>query len=154
MARGDAIMANKHAGPTAFPEYAGHEWLPVKELIRTKLGDPVILTMSELEHLKHPTIRPDPFQVTMEWEFSIDHVLRIMGQLPAVAKQLINDVIAGRREKRTRPKAETHRNWKVQHDKGMSYERIAVKHHTETGQPIHWTTVKKGIDRLVSRGGE
>jgi hypothetical protein len=147
-------MANKHAGPTTFPEYTGDEWLPVKELIRTSLGDPVTLTMSELEYLKHPTSRPGPCLLTMEWEFSIDQVLRVMGQWPMGAKQLINDVIAGRREKRRRPKAETHRNWRDQHDKGMSYEHIADKHHRETGQKIHWTAVKKGIDRLVSRGGE
>jgi len=147
-------MANKHSGPTAFPEYTGDEWLSVKELIRTMLGDPVTLTMSELEHLKHPTLRPGPCVLAMEWEFSIDQLLRVMGQLPMGAKQLINDVIAGRREKRKRPKTETHRNWKDQHDKGMGYERIADKHHRETGQKIHWTTVKKGIDRLVSRGDE
>jgi hypothetical protein len=137
-----------------FPEYAGDEWLSVKELIRTKLGDPVTLTMAELQHLIHPTTRPGPFLLTMEWEFSIDQVLRAMGQLPTGSKWLINDVIARRREKRRRPKAEIHRNWKDLHDKGMSYERIADKHHRETGQKIHWTTVKRGIDRLVSRGGE
>src|SRR5258708_39750078 len=127
-------MANKHAGPTNFPEYAGDEWLPVKKLIRAKLGDPVILTMSEVLHLKHPTTRPGPFLMTMEWEFSIDQVLRVMSQSPTGAKQLINDVIAGRREKRRRPKADTHRNWKAQHDKGMSYERIADKHNRATGE--------------------
>jgi hypothetical protein len=147
-------MANKHAGPTTFPEYAGDEWLPVKKLIRAKLGDPVTLTVSELLYLKHPTTRPGPFLITMEWEFSIDQVLRLMSQLPAGAKQLINDVVAGRREKRRRPKAETHRNWKDQHDQGTSYQRIAAKHHKETGRKIHWTTVKKGIDRLASGGCE
>lgn len=147
-------MANKHAGPTVFPEYAGDEWFPVKKLIRAKLGDPVILTMSELLYLKHPTTRPGLAQLNMEWEFSIDQVLRVMGQSPTGAKRLINDVIAGRREKRKRPKAEMHRNWKDQHDKGRSYQQIADKHHKETGQKIHYTTVKKGIDRMVSRGDE
>jgi hypothetical protein len=146
----NAQMANKLAGPTTFEEYSADEWRRLKNLIRTKLGDPVVLSAAEVVYLR---LRVETlFSFPIQMELTIDQVLRVINLLPPQATAVIRDLIGRRREKRKRPAAATHEKWRKWHEEEhLSYGKIVKRHKDQTGKDVTRDAVIKAIARSKNK---
>jgi hypothetical protein len=127
------------------------EWQPLAKYIRKKLGEEFTLNYDELLFLVKGAHRTPRVMWPGEWPGTVARLLAVLSRRsPKWGRQLLDAMLAGRREQRKKPTEERNALWKRwQEEEQLGPKEIADRWWEQTHEKVTAGAVKQALRRTM-----